>query len=591
MLRVQKHKKKSTEKADQYSLRDLLRELLNECGLKDVMINDRIYQSLKKKIWKIMQQGKKVKGGIQLKKFTDKLQREPFLLKIYVHETENARVVAENVFLKGKNFKLEEKLKEKAEENNKLKTDLSVANMKTNYWNKRFKNLVAQCIAENKKISTRKQNLKSFTDYSLRSQYRIKKKLEAECRSALEFTGLYDFVPSSVELFNPETQQYESLCLLDTDELKTIVPAEENMEHQKMDNVYLMLYVKEKFNISNMAWHEIAYNSRDLPSSYSLKKRVSALNEKWDIFPTPGGTEGVQIQFEKSLKEQALRLMGEGQIEIGQKLKVKLSGDGTRIGKRLQLLNVTYCIINEGYRAATEKGNYILAIIKTKDDYQGITDSFEDLRKEMASLKSVDVKENTFEIEYFLGGYWKFLATVCGVGPANQDYACIWCRCPRNLRHDTMKEWPMLDEEKGSRTIKSIQTNHGKGRKFNCQNKPLFDFIEIDHVVIDTLHLFLRICDVLIENLILRMKTEDAILKSVFSSGFDVTKYKHMKHYVDLLNSLGIPFSFATNKDSRKMEYRSLNDPEKLLLFDKIKIADVLPKFKNNISSATIIHG
>eukprot|EP00112_Aurelia_sp_Birch-Aquarium-sp1_P026799 Seg9737.2 transcript_id=Seg9737.2/GoldUCD/mRNA.D3Y31 product="hypothetical protein" protein_id=Seg9737.2/GoldUCD/D3Y31 len=140
----------------------------------------------------------------------------------------------------------------------------------------------------------------------------------------------------------------------------------------------------------------------------------------------------------------------------------------------------------------------------------------------------------------------------------------------------------MLDEEKGSRTLKSIKTNHAKGRKFNCQNKPLFDFIEIDHVVIDTLHLFLRICDVLIENLILRMKTEDAIQKSIFSSGFDVTKYKQMKHYVDLLNSLGIPFSFATNKDSRKMEYRSLNGPEKLLLFDRIKVADVLPNYEDS---------
>ncbi len=88
---------------------------------------------------------------------------------------------------------------------------------------------------------------------------------------------------------------------------------------------------------------------------------MSALNEKWDIFPTPGDTEGVQIQFEKSLKEQASKLMGEGPIEMGQKFKVKLSGDGTRIEKRLQLLNVTYCIINEGYRAATEKSNYILS--------------------------------------------------------------------------------------------------------------------------------------------------------------------------------------------------------------------------------------
>lgn len=36
-----------------------------------------------------------------------------------------------------------------------------------------------------------------------------------------------------------------------------------------------------------------------------------------------------------------------------------------------------------------------------------------------------------YDIEYFLGGDWKFLAYVCGLGAANQDYACIWCKCPQ----------------------------------------------------------------------------------------------------------------------------------------------------------------
>ena len=42
------------------------------------------------------------------------------------------------------------------------------------------------------------------------------------------------------------------------------------------------------------------------------------------------------------------------------------------MGKWLQLLTVTYTIINEGAVAMTERGNYVLAIVKTKDDYDGI---------------------------------------------------------------------------------------------------------------------------------------------------------------------------------------------------------------------------
>ena len=49
--------------------------------------------------------------------------------------------------------------------------------------------------------------------------------------------------------------------------------------------------------------------------------------------------------------------------------------------------------------------------------------------------------------------------------------------------------------------------------KFNAKQVPLFPIIPLDHVIIDTLHLFLQICDNLINLLILQLRTEDAIDK------------------------------------------------------------------------------
>lgn len=67
----------------------------------------------------------------------------------------------------------------------------------------------------------------------------------------------------------------------------------------------------------------------------------------------------------------------------------------------------------------------------------------------------------------------------------------------------------------------------------------------MDHVIIDTLHLFLRISDVLIDLLIRELKRSDAIeKKKSFSEGFVQDKYKHMAAYEDLLKSLGINFHF-----------------------------------------------
>ena len=228
-----------------------------------------------------------------------------------------------------------------------------------------------------------------------------------------------------------------------------------------------MLYVKDKFQISDKAWQELSVQAKDLPSKYSIKKWIELLNTQWNVFPTPGTAEGVQMKLKDSLMEQTSRLLKNKKLNNCNSLKIKVSGDGTRIGKRLQLLNVTYAIINEGNTAMSEKRNYVLAFIKTKDDYTGIRDSLSDLRDEIKKLDSITCETRTFQIEYFLGGDWKFLATVCGLGPANQDFACIWCLCPLTLRYDVSQNWSLTDLNQGARSTELIK-EHVKNKKYNC---------------------------------------------------------------------------------------------------------------------------
>ena len=61
----------------------------------------------------------------------------------------------------------------------------------------------------------------------------------------------------------------------------------------------------------------------------------------------------------------------------------------------------------------TTKGNYVLAILKTNEDYDTLRDSLLNLRNEMSSLQSIRVNDQSYNVEYFLGGDWKFLACVC----------------------------------------------------------------------------------------------------------------------------------------------------------------------------------
>ena len=70
---------------------------------------------------------------------------------------------------------------------------------------------------------------------------------------------------------------------------------------------------------------------------------------------------------------------------------------------------------------------------------------------------------------------------------------------------------------------------------------PLFPFIEMDYVIIDTLHLFLRISDILLDNFIRDLKAKDALEKISFKSGRNVEKF------TSYINSRGIPFKLTIN--------------------------------------------
>ena len=171
----------------------------------------------------------------------------------------------------------------------------------------------------------------------------------------------------------------------------------------------------------------------------------------------------------------------------------------------------------------------------------------------MEDLKEITVNDNKYNIEYFLGGDWKFLAAVCGLGPANQEHACIWCKCPQLERSDTTKTWSFVDSALGARTPDEISL-HSRRKQFNCKNTPLFSFIPLDYVIIDTLHLFSRISDNLIELLLRELWRQDAIdKKDTLANGFAREKFKHMAAYEKLLQDLGISFEWQISPDTRKV--------------------------------------
>ena len=125
-----------------------------------------------------------------------------------------------------------------------------------------------------------------------------------------------------------------------------------------------------------------------------------------------------------------------------------------------------------------------------------------------------------------------FLARVCGLGAANQDHARICCKCPRNQRPDIQTVWSLSNSDQDARSLEEI-ANFAKSKQLNCKATPLLSFTPLDHVIIDTLHLFLRISDNLTELLIRELRRKEACDKATFPNGFSkrsLSIWPGMKH-------------------------------------------------------------
>ena len=180
----------------------------------------------------------------------------------------------------------------------------------------------------------------------------------------------------------------------------------------------------------------------------------------------------------------------------------------------------------------------------------------------------------TYSIQYFLGGDMKFLALVCGIDSTTCTHSCIWCKCPKEERHNMKLKWSITDTQKGARTVEEMTTlsklRKNNKNRYNCSYQPIFSFIPIHRVVIDTLHSFLRITDVLINLLIRDIRILDGINNSKVTSNMVV--------YQKFLNDeCKINFRFYTDKETKGLKWRDLTGPEKKRLFQKIDISRLFP--------------
>ena len=153
--------------------------------------------------------------------------------------------------------------------------------------------------------------------------------------------------------------------------------------------------------------------------------------------------------------------------DIPSTVKIKLTGDGTRIGRGFNIVNIAFTVLEEGARAHSPLGNHVIAILKISENYEELLLGLKDIYEEAKDLDVIiTIKDKVYKVIIFLGGDWKFLATVYVLENAASEFVCIWCKCPKEQQFDMTLQWSLTDLMKGARSVREGPTAKEKQGSF-----------------------------------------------------------------------------------------------------------------------------
>ena len=162
-----------------------------------------------------------------------------------------------------------------------------------------------------------------WQSYTRQQQLNKKKKLASGIQTALRFCEQEHFKACNIEIENVDINKRE--INLESITYRPKLPESYNNDKDRLCTVTL---VKDKFTISNVAYHELSMVS-DLSNFNQINTTTQSLNNKFDIKAAPNGITGVQQSLNDRVKARIRNLIIKSP-DI-QKVHIKLTGDGTQI--------------------------------------------------------------------------------------------------------------------------------------------------------------------------------------------------------------------------------------------------------------------
>lgn len=176
--------------------------------------------------------------------------------------------------------------------------------------------------------------------------------------------------------------------------------------------------------------------------------------------------------------------------------KVKLSDDGAALSRNSNLFVFSFSLLPDKEKVMSSTA------IKVPEEYEALRIALGNIRTEVNNLITkgfLEIGDRTVKVEFFLWGDYKFLLLALGMKSATCHNSCILCKVHINERSDLSKPLNYFQTVQMKRRIDNTWASDP-----GCKGQPLFS-VPLENVLIDELHLLLRITDRLEHDIILEV--------------------------------------------------------------------------------------
>ena len=328
-----------------------------------------------------------------------------------------------------------------------------------------------------------------------------------------------------------------------------------------------IVYIMDSFCVGDQPYHELcmAVPNNGLPKSYLIGQCRRQHDSLYTMHRTPGRSQGVQVDFVDELK-RAIITTGLGEDNIPDKpIKVKISGDGAKCSRNSHFTTISFTLLDD-----EAKSVFPLAIVKSPESYEMLASScsllFKDINDVIKEGK-IELSDGKFvDVDLYLCADMKFLLLILGRTGATSTFSCIWCYIHKADRYDMSHDDDFYNEEK-QRTLQADR-EHVLTESYGCRYLPLLN-IEVNRVIPDELHLFLRITDNLLDNIKTYAQDRD---KKASIRGNKSTFY--IDTFTKCVQQCGVSFNIWPDpSDNGVLRYTPLMGN------DKKKVLEKLPSF------------